>query len=311
MKTAEEFLDGTETPSAEEFLSAEGEAPKAEEFLRGTEPKPKLGDWLKSPPIPVGSAADAATGLPAEYFHLRPDAKLPTAAESIRQETYQELSAGDRLLLDLLGPVQGAMSAIGGLITGAGQTMAMGPVVDAEQPAVTQRQAAEQVRALKARQDLTPSELADLLENNPVTSQGRAVQAWTEKEFPNVIPPEEFRPAHTIGQGLGNFAPMLGLGLVGGTPAALGAGGLMEFSDAYDRELDRQRRDGEAIDPVKAFNKAAAYSGIATGIEGGLGVGYVLRRIKAMFGDAGVEAFQRGGFRGLLGAVGFNGAALM
>ena len=113
---------------------------------------------------------------------------------------------------------------------------------------------------------------------------------------------------YDVAEGLGQFAPMLlaglgagalaGGGAVGGaaamgTAASLGFG--MEFSDAYDRELERQQREGLESNPDLAFAKAMGYGTVSSLIEGKFGSGRIARKIgEALAGDGGRMLLSRG-----------------
>ena len=113
---------------------------------------------------------------------------------------------------------------------------------------------------------------------------------------------------YDVAEGLGQFAPMLlaglgagalaGGGAVGasaamGTAAGLGFG--MDFSDAYDRELERQQREGLPSNPDLAFAKALGYGSVSSLIEGKFGSGRIAAKIgKALTGEGGRIALSRG-----------------
>lgn len=113
---------------------------------------------------------------------------------------------------------------------------------------------------------------------------------------------------YDVAEGLGQFAPMLlaglgagalagggaiGAGAAMGTAAGLGFG--MEFSDAYDRELERQQREGLQANPDLAFAKAMGYGTVSSLIEGKFGSGRIAAKIgKALSGDGGRIMLSRG-----------------
>lgn len=118
-----------------------------------------------------------------------------------------------------------------------------------------------------------------------------------------------------VAEGVGQIVPMLATGVGAGALAArgltgaaaataraagamAGAGALgfgMEFSDAFDREIERQAKEGEPENPDLAFAKGLGYGAVSSLIEAKLGAGRLAKRIgTALTGDTAKALVSRG-----------------
>lgn len=122
-------------------------------------------------------------------------------------------------------------------------------------------------------------------EPSPLTKAAEAITGAADRAFPSKAPDSFW--VNDVPEGLGQFAGALVGGGVGGlvrkgmgvaTGVAMGTAG--EVTDAYQRELDRQKEAGEPESKNVALGKGAAYGAVAGAIESGLGVGRVLRNFE-------------------------------
>lgn len=110
------------------------------------------------------------------------------------------------------------------------------------------------------------------------------VERFTEAVSP-VDPRAEGFLNTDVPRGLGQGAAQLALGATtGGTGLAGQAIGVStatagEFTDAYERELARQVRDGEEPDTTKALLKSGLYSAAVAALESKLGIGRLIGQI--------------------------------
>lgn len=122
-------------------------------------------------------------------------------------------------------------------------------------------------------------------EKSILTEAADAIVGAADKAFPSKAPDSFW--LNDVPEGLGQFGGALLGGAAGAiakkgmgvaTGVAMGAAG--EVTDAYQRELDRQKEAGEPESANKALAKGAAYGAVAGAIESGLGVGRVLRNFE-------------------------------
>lgn len=81
-------------------------------------------------------------------------------------------------------------------------------------------------------------------------------------------------------EGVGQVVPGAAAAVVAGPYGAFAVGGGQEFTDAYDRELERQKKAGEQADYGLAFAKATGYGLTAGAIEARFGAGRIVSRVK-------------------------------
>jgi hypothetical protein len=185
-------------------------------------------------------------------------------------ETWREASAFDRHMSDVSRMGRSGGETIAGTIKG------VGTVLEAFAPAALQSegffQEAEQLNQRTGEQILADRNA------NPIVQTGQQLQDATAKAFPRVQPESESRIFGAIGEGVGS----IGGSLIAG-PFSLATGTLAEVNDAYEREIERQHRENEPLDPEKAFTKASLYGAVTIPIEMGLGIGRILRQVKKYF----------------------------
>jgi len=128
-------------------------------------------------------------------------------------------------------------------------------------------------------------------EQNPVIRIGEHISKSSEEYYKDLVDP---RLANsfiwtTVPQGIASLGAMALAGPLG-PEAALMVGFGMEGEDAYQREIERQKKAGEESNPDKALAKSLAYAAVSTGIEAKFGIGRILNKAKEYFGKKGAEA---------------------
>jgi hypothetical protein len=131
-----------------------------------------------------------------------------------------------------------------------------------------------------------PSSAPSSLASGPLAGTikaGEDAQKFWKDYFPTPASQKGSFWFEAVPQGVGSFAAAI--------PAAVAAPGLgltvmfgMEGEDAYQREIERQRKAGEEIDPDKALAKSGFYAAGATAIESKLGLGRIARKVRGYFG---------------------------
>jgi hypothetical protein len=213
--------------------------------------------------------------------------------EFTKRQTWREQGALDKLNLDVGRTARGAGSAVAGMAKGAGVISEFNNSAVAGMGAPPSPDA---MRMVQQRAERTPQELQSDIQGNFMVRRGDALQAATDKAFPQVQPETVTRPIGGLAEGVGNMVPMLATGFAG-VPTALASGAMMELSDAYEREIERQKTDGEPLNPDRAMAKAGSYAAVAGGIEAKFGAGRILGKIKDYFGKEAAEVAAKGGWK--------------
>jgi hypothetical protein len=123
------------------------------------------------------------------------------------------------------------------------------------------------------------------ISENATTELGQRLAKMAEEKFPLDKARETSFLQTDVPMGMGSIGGTLPAAIFGGVAAALGVGGFAEADDAYDREVERQKKSGKGIDYGKAMYKSLGYGAIATVIEAKLGVGRLLGKFEKYFGE--------------------------
>ena len=143
------------------------------------------------------------------------------------------------------------------------------------------REWVKQIEAARAKE--TPEEKAQRIESSPGVQLGKAIREKAEQYLPV---DESLKQTFLFGevpQALGTTGAALATAPLG-PGAVYGVTFTSEASDAYEREMQRQKDAGEAPDPEKAMRKATAYGGLATLIESKFGTGRIYDRLRKAMG---------------------------
>jgi len=105
-----------------------------------------------------------------------------------------------------------------------------------------------------------------------------------------------------VPSGIGSMGVAVPSFLAGGPAGGMAAMFLMETGDAWDREIKRQRDEGETLNPDKALLKSMGYGALSAAIESGLGAGMVSRQLQRAFGGTAKQAATKAAQRGVLGS---------
>lgn len=146
-------------------------------------------------------------------------------------------------------------------------------------------------RVAEVRAQETPEQRVERIEASPLVQAGKKVEETSSRFFqPNPALEQTFLLGD-VPQGVGSLGAAMVASPFGPT-AVFGATFGQEANDAWEQEIERQKREGEAPDPDKALAKSALYGSIATAIEAKLGVGRVYKRLAELFKRAPVEALK-------------------
>lgn len=243
----------------------------------------------------------------------------PEREQKIQEETYAGLSPFERVQLSLAGAGRAFREGVGkvpeflGRVQGAIAQPMFAPSADD----------VAQAEASLADPNLSESEKApirDWLEiQKPKTLQatierepaarglvelGTGIRERGQRDFPEAIPQSERGLGQDVVEGISGSLPMVAGGIAGGVPGMILTALPAEGQSAYDREIERQKREGQTVDPEKALYKGLGYGTVASAIEARLGVGRILRNARQFFGKAAEEQLASGiAKRGLGNAV--------
>lgn len=236
----------------------------------------------KAPPPPEGFVLDPLPSGSSLRLKKREPVDASTREEQVKQGTWDKLSPVDKLLSDVARGGRSALENVSTLLTGVGAITETMPVSSGpgapQSPDIIQKNI--------ERANRTKEQLAADIEK--AQAPARAIKLYAEKTFPRVQPEAVKRPLGFVAEAVGQIAPSVATG-----PFAMFTGTITEFGDAFEREMERQKKEGESVDPEKALVKAGTYATATIPIELGLGVGRIVRKIKQYFGGETAEEYAR------------------
>jgi N12 class adenine-specific DNA methylase len=214
------------------------------------------------PATPQQAAGDISEQTPSDFNQTGVRVPGQSWNTAVRNSALQGLGQGTGSIISTPGEVyRGAHAdAAAAVLTGmdqidkgtAGPAMFKG-MGDAERSQVTAYMRAGPDDRAKMRAGMTEL-VANASTPNALTRAGAGLEAATQREFP--VDQGQEGIGTTAGRMVGQMAPMVGAGMVGGAPAGLAMVGLQTFHDT------RQKAVTKGATPQQA-DQAAAYSSLA------------------------------------------------
>lgn len=302
-------LESDSEPDEQSILAALGSGQQQ------PEPAPFSIGQFSEPPIPTNgmerAGRDFYTNQNTDFAPLNRSREVafaelsqPEREKKFQEETIDAMSPWERTQATLANSARSLREGVGAIPEFLGRTQAritqpmFGP--DADEVARAEASLADPnlSEAVKAPirdwlEIQKPKTYGATLESDPIArgliETGTGIKEQARRDFPDVVPESRRNLGDDVLEGIAGSAPLAVGGIVGGLPGMIIAGFTAEGQGAYDREIERQKRAGETVDPERAFNKGATVGAVNTAIEAKLGMGRIIRNAKQMFGRDAAE----------------------